>query len=87
MAAFLADDLTGNLFTLLWPLAVILVYKIVDSGHAGKRTSCRNQINCKNARMSQTKILKAGDWLEEVTVKTLSTAFCFIFVRHVQAQV
>ena len=51
---FLADDLTGHLLTLLWPLVVIWVYKIVDRGHVGKRPLCRSELNSKNARVSQT---------------------------------
>ena len=68
MAAFLADDLTDHLLTLLWPLVVIWVYKMVDRGRVGKRQLCRSQINSKNAMVSQT-----IDQLEEVTVKAVLT--------------
>ena len=59
-AAFLACDLTGHLLTLLWPLVVIWVYKMVDRGRDGKRPLCRTQINSKNARVSQTFDRKGG---------------------------
>ena len=67
----LADDLISHLFTLFWPLVVILVYKMVDSGRVGQRLLCGSQIhvNRKIARVSQT--IKAGDQLVEVTVKAI----------------
>ena len=53
-AAFLEDDLASHLFTLLWPLVVIWVYKVVDRCRVGQRLLCRSQINTKIARVSQT---------------------------------
>ena len=54
MAAFLKDDLTSCLFTSLWPLVVIWVYKMVDSSRIEQRRLCRSQINIKIERVSQT---------------------------------
>ena len=49
------------------------VYKMIDCGRIGKRPLCSSQINSKNARVSQTIDCKAGDRMEEVTVKIVST--------------
>ena len=51
--AFLADDSTNDLFTLLWPLVVIWVYKVIDRGRVGHRPLCRSQTNSKIAKVSQ----------------------------------
>ena len=65
--AFLADDLTVDLFTLLKPLVVIWVRKMVHPGRVGKRPLGKSQINSKNAMVSQTIDCRAGDQLEDVT--------------------
>ena len=72
-AASLVDDLTGHLLTLLWPLVGFWVYKMLGGGRVGKRPLCKSQIIIKNARVSQTLTLRAGDRLQEVTVKAVST--------------
>ena len=61
-AAFLTDDLTGHLFTLLWPLVVIWMYKMVDYGGGRQRPLYRSEINSKIARASQI-IDHKGRWL------------------------
>ena len=52
-SAFLKDDLNGHLLSLLWPLVVIWVYKMVDRGRDRQRPLCRCKINSKIARVSQ----------------------------------
>ena len=71
-AAFLDDDLTGYLFTMLWPLVVIWVYKMVYRSCVGQRPLCKSQI-VKLQESHRQLTVKAGDQLEEVTVKAVST--------------
>ena len=71
-AAFLADDLTGHLLTLLWLLAVVWVYKMIDRGHVVKRR-LRVKYIIKTQGCHRQLTLRAGDRLEEVTIKAVFT--------------
>ena len=73
-AAFLEDDLTGHLLTLLWPLVVIWVNKMVDRGRLGKSNKIVKMQECQCHRQL---IIRAGDRLEEVNIEAVSNVDLF----------